>query len=173
MTVAGTARPGDILNAVAELRHAGGLEVDLRAEKAVTVVDNTFPLMVAYSATPNPVVAGQRVEYSMTVTNGSAAPVSGVTVLYRVPVGIEFLGVQDADPNAGGCGVNNNLCTAGEEASWSLGTLAAGASTTIQVNALVVAGTAAGTLLRTPVAVTATGLGDTISVEATVVVDNP
>ena len=142
----------------------------------VTIADAGPPpsgLNVVVTTHPNIVKAGERVLYEITVSNVTAGPMSGVVVRYAVPIGQQFLGSSDSNPNAGGCGVNNNLCTAGEEASWSLGTLAAGASTTIQVNALVVAGTAAGTLLRTPVAVTATGLGDTISVEATVVVDNP
>ena len=156
--------------AVAELRHAGGLEVDLRAEKAVTVTDAAFPLTVDYSATPNPVVAGQRVEYGITVSNVSGATVNGVTVIYRVPAGVEFSPTQDANPNAGNCG---GTCEATEEATFILGTLGVGASETIQVNALVLDTVADGSVLRAPVQVTAAGLTDTISVEKTVVVENP
>ena len=171
VTVAAGASAGDIFRAVAELRHAGGLEVDLRAEKAVTVVGAAFPLDVDYGATPNPVVAGQRVLYDITVSNVSGAAINGVRVIYRTPKGITFDGILDADPD-GAAGSTCRACVEGDEVRWNRSTLDAGESWTIQINALVVAGTADGTVIRAPVQVIAVGAPDTISVEKTVVVEN-
>ena len=60
----------------------------------------------------------------------------------------------------------------GDEVRWNRSTLDAGESWTIQINALVVAGTADGTVIRAPVQVIAVGAPDTISVERSVAVVN-
>ena len=154
VTVDDSVIAGQILATRAELRHDDGVDLDASAEYAVTVVTDTFPLLIDISATPDPVVADGHLLYDITVSNTSAVPVNEVTVLLRVPPELSFHYTTDAEPNASICG--NGVCTDGEEASWALATLAAGESRTITVNASVLAGVLSGTLVNTSIRVTAT-----------------
>ncbi|MCP5009939.1 MAG: DUF11 domain-containing protein, partial [Aestuariibacter sp.] len=160
---------GQILKTTAQLTHDGGQAIDNTAEHALTVVSTSLPLEVAINTSANPIVANERVLYTLTVSNSSLLPVNDVDVLLRVPAELSFIPGNDTDPNSTNCG--NNTCTATEEAGWALGTLAAGESRTISVNALV-ASVLSGNLITTPVRVTATGLGDTINLSNTVAVYN-
>ncbi|MBL3529643.1 MAG: DUF5011 domain-containing protein, partial [gamma proteobacterium endosymbiont of Lamellibrachia anaximandri] len=160
---------GQILKTTAQLTHDGGLAVDNSAEHAMTVVSAALPLEVDITTSANPVVADERALYTLTISNSSQLPVDGVFVIFRVPAELSFDDVYDAEPDEGlGCGT---FCNPTEEANWSLGTLAAGESRTITVNALV-ANVLSGNLITTPVRVTATGLGDTIDLLNTVAVFN-
>ena len=158
---------GQILKTTAQLTHDGGLAVNNSAEHALTVVASTLPLEVDISTSANPVIAGERVLYTLTISNSSLLPVNDVNVQLRVPAELSFYFSTDAEPNVAGCS-----CDPVEEASWSLGTLAAGESRTITVNALVVASVLSGNLISAPVRVTATDLGDTINLLNTVAVFN-
>ncbi len=169
------------MSARAELSYAGGLDIDQIAEKAVTVQANQ-PLAVFVSATPNPVVAGDRLFYEITVSNVSNVsdtPLSAVWVYYRIPQEIAaFSRTMDVFPDASFCTNNDNdndngLCSSGEELQWSPGTLVAGASSTLQINAPIAEGLADGTLITVPINVTATDLVDRLAIEKTVVIGSP
>ncbi|MCB1762757.1 MAG: DUF11 domain-containing protein, partial [Gammaproteobacteria bacterium] len=176
VTVAADAADGTILSARVEARLAGGLEVDASSEQTVTV-DSTIALAGEIGASPNPVSAGGQLDYEITVSNVSAAPVDTVRVTFRTPVGISFHEEDNAAPDAdsGSCGGSTNSaiyfqCTAGEEAYWTLGTLAAGESRTIQLSAAVGATVVDGTLITVPVIISGTG-ADAVSLERTVPVN--
>ena len=158
---------GQILKTTAQLTHDDGQAVDNSAEHAMTVVASALPLEVDISTSANPVVEGERVLYTLTISNPSLLPVNDVNVQLRVPAELSFSNSMDADPGPTGCG--NYGCNPAEEASWGLGILAAGESRTITVNALV-ASVLSGNLITTPVRITATGLGDTINLLNTVAV---
>ncbi len=166
-TVNATAIAGQILSIRAELRHDGGASLDVSAEQVVTIVEKTFPLTLDISATPDPVAAGERLRYEFSINNVSAAPVNDISVLLRVPPGLQFDAANDAEPDATGCGT---VCIDGQEASWVLGTLGGGENRTITVNALADVGLLSGGLITTPVRVTATNSGDDIDRVKTVVV---
>ena len=83
-----------------------------------------------------------------------------VSVLLRVPTELSFNNSIDAEPNAS-CGTTT--CSTGREASWALGTLASGESRTITINASVLPGVLAGTLISAPVRVTSPDLIDNVS----------
>lgn len=70
----------------------------------------------------------------ISVGNYSAVDVDGVSVVFTVPEGMQFNGVGDAAPDAS-CWSNN--CASGVQATWNIGTLGAGQTRTIEVNALV------------------------------------
>ena len=159
---------GQILTTTAQLTHDGGLTVDNSAEHAITVVATALPLEVNISTSANPVVEDKHVLYTLTVSNSSLQQVSDVYVQLRVPAELSFHASVDAEPNTD-CG---SACIIGEEATWSLETLAAGESRTITVNTLVAASVLSGNLISTPVRVTATGLYDTINLLNTVAVFN-
>jgi len=150
---------GSILAAKTQLTHDGGLEVDNVSEHAVTVVDTASQLSLDISAIPYPVAPGGTLTYSITLNNNSSLPADVVNLIMRVQDGMNFHYSIHAEPDVtSGCGT----CYPGNEALWSLGTLAAGSSVTITVNASVNATTTAGTLIATPFRVTSSGQMDTI-----------
>ena len=161
ITVASDAIAGEILTARAELRHDGGVALDASAEQAITVVESTFPIVVDISATPDPVAAGDRLLYDITVSNTSAVPINTVGVIFRVPAELSFQRQNDAEPDtSSGCGT---YCTGALEARWALGTLTSGESRTITVNANVLLGVLAGTLISAPIRVTSPDVIDNVS----------
>jgi len=101
-------------------------------------VPPTNPLMLEVAVAADPVAPSGRLLYEITVGNVSLTPVDDVRVLLRVPTGVQFNYSADAEPDSAAyCG--NAVCSENEEASWSLGTLAAGSTATIVVNAQVLA----------------------------------
>lgn len=111
------------------------------------------PLVLDVSTASNPVVAGGRLLYTITVGNVSARAVDGVTVLMRVPTLAQFNRITDAEPDLTSCN-----CIPDSEARWTLGTLAAGATQTMVVNAQILATAAAGDIVSAPVTLSATGV---------------
>ncbi len=166
-TVNATAIAGQILSIRAELRHDGGASLDASAEGVVTIIDKTFPLTLDISTTPDPVATGERLRYVLSISNVSAAPVNDVSVLLRVPPGLQFDAANDAEPDATGCGA---ACISGQEAFWVLGILGSGENRTITVDTLVDVGLLSGSLITIPVRVTAANSGDDIDRVKTVVI---
>ncbi|MCF6337307.1 MAG: hypothetical protein L3J84_05055 [Gammaproteobacteria bacterium] len=166
-SVSATAIAGQILSIRAELRHDGGANLDASAEQVVTIVEKTFPLTLDISATPDPVAAGERLRYEFSISNVSAAPVNDISVLLRVPSGLQFDVANDAEPDATGCGA---ACIGSQEAFWVLGTLGSGENRTITVDALADIGLLGGSLITAPVRVTALDSGDDIDRVKTVAV---
>ncbi|MEN8177170.1 MAG: hypothetical protein ABFS39_00945, partial [Pseudomonadota bacterium] len=172
MVTADGVAAGDILKMRTELTHDGGLEIDNRSEFAVSVAESggiASLLSVDITATPDPVVSGGVLTYTITVTNDFALPVEAVGVMFRVPSELSFHSTLDVEPDPSGCSTS---CTSGHEATWSLGTLAAGASQIITIDATVAAGLDSGNLISVPIRVTATGMEDTINLQHTTVIQN-
>jgi uncharacterized repeat protein (TIGR01451 family) len=175
VTADGNLVGGQILHAYLVLSHDGGLAVDNTAEQMITVQNTVFPLSVDIATSANPVVAGDRVLYTVTVSNRSATTsMSGVTVQMRTPVGLSYLDTVDVVPDPGGCATLGTAatCEPREEAVWGLGTLSPGESQTITVNALVDADQQNGDLIATPVHVTAVAGSDTVDLLKVVHVNN-
>ena len=159
---------GQILKTTARLRFDGGLELDQEAENVVTVTSPDVPLQVDIGTSANPAVADEYLLYTITISNISLLPVDDVSVQIRVPEQLSFNAYKDAEPNvSSGCAT----CNPSLESTWNLGTLAAGESRTITVNALVDS-VLSGTLISLPLRVTATGMEDTIDLLKTVAVFN-
>ena len=76
----------------------------------------------------------------------------------RVPIGLQFNYVNDADPDVTGNCNGSATCGPGTEAFWSLGTMAAGATQIITINPQVLTSLLAGSLIQTPFWLSATGL---------------
>jgi uncharacterized repeat protein (TIGR01451 family) len=93
-------------------------------------------LALAKADTPDPVLAGQNLTYTITVGNNGPLPATGVTVTDTMPGGVTFV---SASASQGSCtGTSTVTCT--------LGNLATGASATVTVT---VRPTAAGPLSNT------------------------
>jgi uncharacterized repeat protein (TIGR01451 family) len=100
----------------------------------------TANLAITNAGTPNPVLAGNNITYTVTVTNNGPAASSTVAFTEAVPTNTTFVSVG-ATSGTGGW-----TCSA-TAISCSIPTLAAGASTTFTVVVKVGAGTASGTVI--------------------------
>jgi len=161
---------GQILTARAALRHDEGVALDGSAGHSVTVVASTFPLTLNISAAHDPVVANERLPYDIIVSNISTEPVNTVKVQLRVPPQLQFHPSADAEPDTS-C---ENTCADGAEASWALGTLAAGESRTITINAVVLSPSdvPTGSLISSSIRVTSPEVIDNINEPKIVAVNN-
>jgi len=164
VTGSGTAVAGTILHARAALTYDGGAEVDVSTEYSIPVVAAPQGMTMTVTASPNPAVPGSRLLYTVTVTNTTARSVDGVTLWLLVPVGLQFHYANDADPNAST--VSNFI--AGSQASWNLGTMAAGASQIVTINAQVLTSLLGGSLIPSHFWLSATGLDAPLLIPVTV-----
>jgi len=85
-------------------------------------------LAITKTATPNPVIAGQGVVYTLTVTNNGPSQAQNVTAQDVLSLNLTFV---SASPSAG---------TTWTAPNWTIGTLASGASATLSIVATVNAG---------------------------------
>jgi uncharacterized repeat protein (TIGR01451 family) len=143
----GSAAAGTILKASASLTYDGGAAVDNLVGYNVPVIAAAQLVTLSVSASPNPAVPGSRDLYTATITNTSARAIDGVGLYLRVPDGIQFHYANDSDPDTS-C-ANAYVCVPGLEAFWTLGTLAAGASQMVTVNAEVLSTLVSGSLVPT------------------------
>lgn len=125
---------------------------------------STGPLVFQVTTAQSPAVVGQRLLYAVTIGNTSDLAVEGVSVLLRVPEGLEFYYTQDAVPSSSAC--SNGYCSPKEEASWAVGTLAPRSSFTIYVNPTVLNTVGNGGSVAPLFRITATGV-DQIDVTKT------
>ena len=114
------------------------------------------PLILAWDVTGAPAAPTGRLLQTLTIRQERLMrSVSGVSLLLRLPAGLQFNGAGDADPDAN-C---FNACAPNTEVVWTVGTIAAGASVTIAINTQVIATAAPdGTLLSSYLVLGATGL---------------
>lgn len=124
------------------------------------------PLLLQVTTAQSPAIPGQRLLYSITVGNTSNVAVEAVNVLFRVPAGLQFNRTTHAEPDSSYC-AGSASCTAGTEATWNLGTLAAGSTQTIFVNPEVLSSVGDGDTIGTFVRVNATNVNP-VSVTKTV-----
>ena len=98
-------------------------------------------LSITNTATPNPVIAGNNITYTVVVKNNGAAPAATVAFSEAIPANTTFVSATPAPPTGWTCGV------AGGTLTCSNPTVASGASTTFTVIVTVNAGTASGTFI--------------------------
>jgi uncharacterized repeat protein (TIGR01451 family) len=115
---------GDVLDSEAEI-HEPSTGGSARATSATTVRNNA-PMAFALSASPDPVRRGGLLTYRLTVTNRTASPLNNVTLAAVTPDGTDNIHLSDGGSCPSGC-------STGRIASWSLGSLAGGASRTVEM----------------------------------------
>ncbi len=105
----------------------------------VTTLTQQADLSISKTDSPDPVVAGQTITYTLTVTNNGPSDASGVTVTDTLPSNVTFVSATASQGTATG---------AGSTVTGNLGNLADGATATITITGTVAA-TASGTLTNT------------------------
>ena len=86
-----------------------------------TVVLGRADLAVTKSDSPDPVMLGKQITYTIAVTNNGPSTATGVTVTDKLPTGVTFVGCSD------GC------AAVGNTVSWRLGTLLNGYTDTVKL----------------------------------------
>ena len=99
----------------------------------------TADLSITNTATPNPVIAGNNVTYTVIVTNNGAATASNVAFSEAIPATMTYVSATPSPAAGWTCSVVSGTLTCSNP------TLATGASTTFTVLLKVIAGTASGT----------------------------
>ena len=101
----------------------------------------TADLSITNTATPNPVIAGNNITYTVVVTNNGAATASTVAFSEAIPANTTFVSATPSPVTGWTCGVLGGTLTCSNP------TVAAGASTTFTVVVTVNSGTPAGTFI--------------------------
>ena len=173
VTVDGSVPAGSILATRATLTYDGGLAVDAAAEYAIPVAMTLPDLTLKTAIEPAPTAPNGRLNEIITVTNRGTRAVDAVTLWFRVPVGIQFNFSNDSAPNLASC-AGVSTCAPGAEASWTLGTIAAGASVTISMGSYVQqAMVGNGNLIRSEFILGGTAATEVHAVKTIQVLDNP
>ena len=118
----------------------------------------------------DPVRSGEQMKFMIVVSNTAAnSQLDNVFVALPVPPGV-FFNPFDARPTALSCSTND--CSPGETATWELGTLGAGESRLIIIDAEVIGGQVDGTLITANAIGSSTDFSTPAAAEAAVVVEN-
>ena len=167
VTMAENAVEGSSVETKADLTFAGGLELDQTLTNTVTVSE-PLKLQADFHLAQALVSAGGELKYHFTLTNTSlGSTVENPVVMLRVPAGVSFNRINNASLNSSthnGC-LSNGFCDAADEVFWSPGNLGAGESISFEVDATVDGSVVRGTIINTPVFITADGMGDTLVLE--------
>ena len=126
------AKTGDLVRAEAQLVNTSTSLTLVRASETTALAAPT-PVQLQVTANPDPVVAGERIEYALTVTNTGTQPVTGVKVTDLFPESTYVYSYYLSD--GGIC--SGGSCQAGERITWDIGSLAAKESRTVRYEAVV------------------------------------
>ena len=124
----------------------------------VTRVQASSVLGLALEAGPSPAQPGEVVQAKFTVSNAGTSPVFGTTLTVRFPIDSVNSSMSQTLMTGGAVCPGNAFCDRYELATWSLGTIAAGRSVTVQMPMVVTSGTVGGTLAKLQASVSADGL---------------
>ena len=94
----------------------------------------SYAQSLTITANPDPVEPGERIVYTLTVSNLGASTLANVTLTDLVPNNTTVARIDISAPGTCPFGV---ICLAGSTLSWSLGSLAPGVSRTVQFTAVV------------------------------------
>ncbi|OYN96869.1 hypothetical protein CGZ96_11275 [Enemella evansiae] len=128
LTVTGTVAPdyadATISNSVAVNTPTADPDGGNNNDTSTVPVNRNADLSISKALTTGPLVPGTQETYTITVRNGGPSTADGVTVADRLPEGMTIVGTPTSTAGQ---------CTAGPQVSCDLGTLAPGATATIQV----------------------------------------
>lgn len=139
---AGTATGTQITDTISATSGTNDPNLANNSATVLTIVGaaTTANLAITNAGTPNPVLAGNNITYTVTVTNNGPGTSSTVAFTEAVPTNTTFVSVT-ASSGTGGW-----TCS-GASISCTIPTFASGASTTFTVVVTVGAGTASGTVI--------------------------
>jgi uncharacterized repeat protein (TIGR01451 family) len=137
----------------------------------VTHLETAPPLALRVTANPDPVGLGDIITYSVTVTNTGGSDSAGLVVDLRVPEGLYSTSGCQAVSDGGTLPA---ACASGRDVEWTITSLPAGSSRTLQFVGLVtVAGLADGDLIHATARVRDVAGAAARADVSTVVTDNP
>ncbi|MBN1286228.1 MAG: DUF11 domain-containing protein [Anaerolineae bacterium] len=121
------AAAGTVVNA-ATVTHARPRDIDpnnnVATESTTIALPQPADVRIVKDAAPNPVIVGDQLTYTLTVTNDGPADAAGVTATDTLPSGVT---VGEITPSQGTCNAEGGVVTC------DLGSLASGASATITI----------------------------------------
>ncbi|HXJ23318.1 MAG TPA: hypothetical protein VMT03_24095 [Polyangia bacterium] len=127
------------------------------------------PLVLSVTSDVDPVMPGGRALYTITVGNVSNAAIDGVQVVMQVPTGLSYYYGTDSVPNSAGC----STCGANSQPYWNLGTLPAGQTVTVMVNAAADTTLSEGSTISVPITLRATNVSPIMATKTIGVHANP
>jgi len=115
---------GSVTNEASVTSEAGDLDQSNNSASAETTVDHAADLQLTKTDSPDPVLVGQELTYTLTVHNDGPSETSGVALSDTLPAGVTFI---SATTTQGSCFKSGNsvLCT--------LGTLADEETETVEI----------------------------------------
>ncbi|MCW2598924.1 MAG: hypothetical protein JWM02_753 [Frankiales bacterium] len=117
--------PGTVTNtATAKANETDTAQADNTATVTTTVNAQTADLRIVKTASPDPVLVGQALTYTIAVSSGGPGTATGVVVTDPLPANVTYV---SATPSQGSCALASAVVTC------SLGSLANGASASIQI----------------------------------------
>lgn len=125
-----TATPNQVEQAVTTVIASSPVDPSSVTTSATVTVSNAADLAVAMSASPNPVLAGQDIFYSVVVTNNGPSAASEPVVTDTLPAGLTY------DPTNSSAGPNGTISISNGVVTASLNPLLAGSSDTITIAAI-------------------------------------
>ena len=141
----------------------------------ITEVDGGEALSLGLEVTRDPALPGEQLGLEATITNRDVSAHTGVTVLLRLPQGLEdFNRVLVTGPYSSGACTQlgaSGTCSSGEFVSWSLGTLEAGQSRTLGLPPIVAA-IGDGSLIELRALAQGSGSDDRAAASRTIAVDS-
>ena len=151
---------GTMIYAAANLLATGTLQSYARATRATTVTTPAVsPLALTISATPDTVRPGQTITYTITAANRSLTASASSIIVAVIPQGTTSA-LADAPSYYSYTCDSATSCQPGEYIYWSLGSIAPGASTSVQYSVVVDASTPPpdGSIITQQVALSTSGL---------------
>jgi uncharacterized repeat protein (TIGR01451 family) len=140
---------GTLSNTAAATTTAGDTNPSNNTSTTTTTVNvagaGAADLMVTKSANPNPVVVGQALSYTITVSNLSGNPATGSVLTDQLPSGVTFVSATSSQ---------GTVTQSGGTVTANLGTVTNGTNATVTINVIP---TTAGTLSNTAAATTTAG----------------
>jgi uncharacterized repeat protein (TIGR01451 family) len=141
------------------------------ATASLTPTPTTRPPVLAVQVNPDRIAPGETAVIGLTVTNDGVAPLNGVTLRAVLPAS-GIAGVDRGSISDGGS-CNGFSCAAGQQVTWTIGTLAPGAGRSVNLPLTVITGqNAPADLTELNIAASATAIGAAATnAQATIVVD--
>lgn len=115
---------GTLLNTATVTGNETETNLENNTDQATTIVEPRVDLVIFKADSPDPVMAGEQLTYTLSVLNNGPSTATGVTVVDTLPAGVTY---QSATSSQG------TVARSGDTITVSVGELASGASATVTI----------------------------------------